>query len=267
MKLIIELNRRLLVVGGLSLVAVGVLWAAAHYFIGAYQDRKAAEMRASYAACEKRKVQYLLDHRFDTLIKEQEWITNHPEDPRLQGAPHGKQLEEELNGEFKGTYRSLKEDDVPSNELTAFTGRERDYSLSESDKNYNLNGSHSDPSIVRLMLLDGSLPDMPDDAALARAVFAPASGLDGYNLVPENDALMKALENSADEKNNVKQLAELLGYTYSFKQEDSRKNVIRAIRFANIFSPYSEILSSYARTGEDPATGLVISSPFFCAAN
>jgi hypothetical protein len=102
---------------------------------------------------------------------------------------------------------------------------------------------------------------MPDDAGRMQV-----SGLDAYYLVPENKALMKALENVSDGKTNAKETAKLLGYTYSFKPEDARKNVIRAIRFANIFSPYSGTLSSYARNGIDPSLQMVTSSPLFCVA-
>jgi len=247
MKLTVEVNRRFMAITGICVLTGGALWAIAYFANSLYQEHKTQEMQASYAACEQKKEQYLSEHRFDSLIKEQQWVMSHPDDPRLKDAPHGKQLQEELNGEYKGEAFDIKEDDVPSNELAAFTGRDKDYSLS---------GSEYGSIIDQQMVSDGSLPDSGT---------ASASGVDGYYLVLENKALMKALENFSDGKSNAKHVAKSLGYTYSVKPEDARKNVLRAIRFANIFSPYSEILSSYAHTGGDPSLEMVASSPLFCS--
>jgi Na+-transporting NADH:ubiquinone oxidoreductase subunit NqrC len=146
MKLTIEFNRRLMVITGISVVAGGAICAVAYFLTSAYQQRKVADMQANYAACAKKKEQYLSDHRFDSMVKEQEWIMNHPDDPRLKGAPSGKQLQEELNGEYKGTRFDLKEGDIPSFELKAFTGRGGDYSLNDSD---------SGSSVAQQILSDG----------------------------------------------------------------------------------------------------------------
>ncbi len=223
MKLTVEISRRSAILVIIALLAGVGIWGIASQAIGVYRQNKAAKEQASYAACETKKDQYLFTHRFDSLIKEQEWITEHPEDPRLKGAPRGSQLEEELIGEYKGPNADLKENEPPTAELTAFTGHQDEPVLNES--------SDSD-----------------------------------YYLTPENEALLQALKHVFGEKSDLAAKAKSLGYSYTSNPEEARRNVIRAIRFANIFSPYSSVLFSYAHRGEDPSLREYVSYPFFCAA-